>query len=200
MDPYQALQREAAKKRDAGLRRVRQEYQDALQRIYNLRDLLGESPASAKTPRLKPIGELVCELMPKDRGFTFGDVLRTLREAEPTREFNDPSIRSILAVLDKKGKLKRVSMTQNGRVLWAMADAEIEVSEFGQVALVDVAESMLQKHGPMRPAELVVAIRETGYRADADPHATMAAVRQLLRRHTARFKQGEDGRWGVANL
>jgi hypothetical protein len=57
-------------------------------------------------------------------------------------------------------------------------------SVYGQASLVDMT---LQKHWPMKPAELVVAIRETGYRADANPHATMAAVRQLLRRYTKRF-------------
>jgi len=195
MDAYAALEKQARKKRDAAIQRVRVEYRDTLQRIHNLRDALGESVEPDKRAKPKPIVELVQELMPRDRAFTFADVLRILRDAEPNREFNDPSIRSMLAQLDKRGIVCRVGTNQRGRVLWAAGDSKIEAEPYGQASLVDMAETILQKNGPMRPAELVVAIRETGYRADADPHATMAAVRQLLRRYTKWFKQGGDGRW-----
>lgn len=198
MDPYAAIQRQAAKKRDAAIARARDEYRETCQRIYNLRESLGIAEVP-KAPKLKPIIELIQELIPRDQPFTFADMLRLLRDAEPGRVFFDPSIRSMLALLNKRGVVRKVGTDQRGRVLWAASDAKIEESEFGQAALVDVAEAMLQKHGPMMPAELVVCIRETGYRADADPHATMAAVRQLLRRYTARFKRGEDGRWSVGH-
>lgn len=195
MDAYAQLQKQARKKRDAAIQRARVEYRDTLQRIHNLRDALGEAVEPTKRLQPKPIVELICDLMPRDRAFTFADVLRILRDAEPSREFNDPSIRSMLTQLDKRGIVRRVGTNQRGRVLWAAGDSKIEVEPYGQASLVDMAESMLQKHGPLKPAELVVAIRETGYRADADPHATMAAVRQLLRRYTKRFSRGDDGRW-----
>jgi hypothetical protein len=197
MDAYSQLEKQARKKRDAAISRARVEYRDTLQRIHNLRDALGESIEPQKRAKPKPIVELVQELMPRDRAFTFADVLRILRDANPDREFSDPSIRSLLSNLDKKGIVRRVGSNQKGRVLWAAGDSKIEAEPYGQASLVDMAEAMLQKHGPLRPAELVVAIRETGYRADADPHATMAAVRQLLRRYTKRFSRGKDGRWQV---
>ena len=56
------------------------------------------------------------------------------------------------------------SSTGKGRVLWAAVDSKIEAEPYGQASLVDMAESMLQKHGPMKPAELVVAIREAAQR------------------------------------
>lgn len=198
MNPFAALQKQAARKRDNACARARAEYRDTCQRIQNLRDALGEPDAPPNPTKIKPIIELIQELIPQDRAFTFADVMRILAGAEPTREFSEPSIRSMIAVLAKRGVVRRVTTDQKGRVLWAAADAEIAESPFGMAPLVDVAESMLQKHGPMMPAELVVAIHEAGYRQDADPHATMAAVRQLLRRYSARFKRGEDGRWAAA--
>jgi hypothetical protein len=198
MDAYAALERQARKKRDAAISRARVEYRDTLQRIHNLRDALGESVEPDKRAKPKAIIELIQDLMPRDRAFMFADVLRILRDAEPNREFNDPSIRTMLAQLDKRGIVRRVGTNQRGRVLWVAGDSKIEAEPYGQASLVDMAETILQKYGPMRPAELVVAIRETGYRADADPHATMAVVRQLLRRYTKRFNRGGDGRWGVA--
>lgn len=198
MDAYSQLEKQARQKRDAAIARARVEYRDTLRRIHNLRDALGESIEPAKRSKPKPIVALVQDLMPRDRAFTFADMLRILRDAEPDREFSDPSLRSLLAQLDKRGVVRRVGSNQKGRVLWAAGDSKIEAAPYGQASLVDMAEAMLHKHGPLKPAELVVAIRETGYRADADPHATMAAVRQLLRRYTKRFKRGGDGRWQVS--
>lgn len=152
MNPFTALQKQAARKRDAAVARARAEYQDTCQRIQNLRDALGEPDVLPEPTKLKPIIELIQELIPRDRAFTFADVLSLLRAAEPTREFNDPSIRSMIAVLGKRGVVRRVATNQKGRVLWAAADAKIDESPFGLAPLVDVAEAMLHKHGPMKPA------------------------------------------------
>jgi len=195
MNPFSTLQKQAARKRDAVILRARNEYRDTCQRIANLRDTLGEPGSPPKPEKLKPIIDLMQELIPRDRTFTFADMLNWLRDAEPDRVFFDPSIRSMLAVLDKRGVLRRVSTNQQGRVLWAAADAEIEESPFGRAALVDVAEAMLQKHGPLKPAELVVAIRETWVsarrRSSRDDAPVVAAVHQAVQTR---------GRWALGAI
>lgn len=96
-----------------------------------------------------------------------------------------------------KGIVDRITKNQSGRVLWAVKGANIAPCPFGPKPLTDIAEEMLQERGPMSPTELVVAIKETGYRPDASPQQLLATLRQSVRRYPARFAKGEDGRWSA---
>jgi hypothetical protein len=198
MDAYEQLKEQARKKRDAALKRIRANYQATVAKIDALRtDLDGYAPA-AKAKKAKPILEMVCDLMPRDRGFTFADIHRLLLEACPGREFNELTIRTLLPKLEAQGILRRVTKNQQGRVVWAAAGAVVQESPFGAMATTDVAELILRESGPMMPAELVVAIQDRGHRTDASPRQLLASLRTAVQRYPGRFLTGEDGRWTAA--
>jgi hypothetical protein len=198
MDAYEQLKSQARDKRDAAISRARTEYRDTLGRIDSLRSDLGEDVLAAKPQRTKPIIELIVELIPRNKGFTFADVHRALCDSEPGRQFNQLSVRTLLPKLEAQGIIRRVSKNQKGRVVWAAAGAKVQESPYGAMPLVDVAEHLLRESGPMTTVELVVAMQEHGHRADVNPRQLVAALRTSLRRYPGRFVRGGDGRWGVA--
>jgi len=196
MDPYEQLRNEARQTRDKAYSRIRDQYRDSLRRIESLRAHLGGAPTAIGKPRKgKSVVEMVCDLMPRDKGFTFADIHRLLQEANPGREFNQASIRTILPKLEAQGMIRRVTKNQRGHVVWAAAGVVIKESPFGAMALTDVAESILRECGPMTPVQLVVVMREKGHRADADPRKLVATLRQAVRRYPGRFTVETDGRW-----
>lgn len=197
MDAYEQLKTQARQKRDAAVKRARVEYRDSLHRIDQLRATLGEDVPKGKASRRKPTIELICDLMPRDRAFTFADIHRALTEAEPGREFNQLSVRTLLPRLQEQGIIRRVTKNQSGRVLWAAVGAPVADCPFGGKALTEVAEIVLKECGPLTPVELVVAIQDRGYRADANPRQLVASLRNAVRRYPGRFQTGQDGRWGV---
>ncbi len=98
-----------------------------------------------------------------------------------------------------RASIQQITKNQRGRVEWAAAGLEAAESKFGAMPPVDLAEQILRERGPMKPAELVVAIRETSYRADSNPQKLLAALRNAVRRYPRRFVVGVSGRWPVAN-
>jgi len=52
--------------------------------------------------------------------------------------------------------------------------------------------------GPLTATELVVNLKERGYRPDDDPRVLLVSLRDAFKRHRGRFSRGEDGRWIVA--
>lgn len=196
-DLYEQLKAEAAKKRQEATQRARREYQETLRQIEALRCRMGYDPPRKKPKRYRPIVELIADVMPRQKTFTFAEIHKLLTEAQPDREFNQLSVRTTLRQLSKQGMVKSVAKDQAGRVLWAAADAEIKTSPFGSKPLTEVAEIMLRERGPMQPVELVIAIQETGYRAEANPRRMVAALRSSVRRYPGRFTVGDDGKWSA---
>jgi hypothetical protein len=197
MDVYDQLMTLARRRRDADLEQVRADYRLAVRKIGELQFLLGNQPQAPKPKLSKPLLEVICDMMPKDRPFTFSEVIAAIAKAEPDRPLNESSIRTLLPRLADQGIIRRVGKNQAGRVEWAAAGTVTADNPYGAMALTEVAEIVLREHGPMTPAELVVNIRESGYRADADPRRMVASLRQSVRRYPGRFEVGDDGRWSA---
>jgi hypothetical protein len=176
MDAYHELRAKAARKRDGIIQRARKDYRDAIRQIDALRSRLDPNAPTAKPSRARTMIELVCDLIPRDKAFTFADVLVALKQAEPGRKFNELSVRTLLPKLETQGIIRRVSKNQAGRVEWAAAGAVIAENPYGAMALTDIAEQVLRERGSMTPTELVVMLQEQGYRATADPRRMVAAL------------------------
>jgi predicted transcriptional regulator len=56
------------------------------------------------------------ESLPRDRAFTFSDVLESMEALEPSRTINETSVRTLLPKLETQGIIRRVSKNQAGRV------------------------------------------------------------------------------------
>jgi len=63
--------------------------------------------------------------------------------------------------------------------------------------LSDAAEVVLGEVGPLTAAEIVVNLKERGYRPDDDPHLLLNSLRDAFKRNRGRFERGEGGRWMV---
>jgi hypothetical protein len=87
---------------------------------------------------------------------------------------------------------------RNGHILWARVSAGVEVSPFGTMSLCEIAESLIAEHGPLRLSEMVVLMRERGYKPKEHPHTTQAALRGAINRISGRFSKDQTGRWSVA--
>jgi hypothetical protein len=55
----------------------------------------------------------------------------------------------------------------------------------------------LEVRGPLTAVEIVVALKERGYRADNDPRILLRTLRYAFKRNRSNFVRGEDGRWSV---
>jgi hypothetical protein len=198
MNLYEQLRAEARLQREIAVKRARAEYRESLKQIEALRLRLGsESPAPPGKRKRRSVIELVAEVMPRQRTFTFADIHRSLNAAEPNRKFNEMSLRTTLGQLAERGMVKRISRNQTGQVLWAAAGSTVEVCPLGSKPLADLAEAILRERGPMAQAALVVALQESGYRSDASPRRLLGALRAAVNRHPGRFTVGADGRWAV---
>jgi hypothetical protein len=62
----------------------------------------------------------------------------------------------------------------------------------------DIVELLLHECGPMRAAELVVLMRERGYKPGGNPHQLLNAVKCALQRHPQRFSE-TAGKWSLVD-
>jgi len=199
MDPYEQLAADARAIRDKAMQSARAEYKVAIRRINNLRrQLTGEAPLANARGDGSMIRRLI-ELLPTDSHFTITEATEAMHADSVGRHFAANSIRSAFAKLRMAGKVQRVGR-RNGHVLWATPTAKVEVCPFGGATLADIAEQLLREHGPMRVSELVVEMKERGYRPDEKPGQTARNMLRALTRFSGRFERGEDGRWQTATL
>ncbi|MCI0379107.1 MAG: hypothetical protein L0215_15975 [Gemmataceae bacterium] len=196
MDAYETLRKQAAQKRDALIKAARAEFRQSLRRIRELQLQLGGTAPKAIQTKPKPIIEMIADLAPRDRTFTLAEVVALLNQAEPNRKYHVPTIRTFFQRLEKQGMIRRVRRA-NGNVLWAAAGCRTPDTLYGAQSLTEVAADVLRASGPLRVAELLVAIRERGYRADADPHKLLTSLVSDLKRNPGRFRRDKAGRWSV---
>lgn len=199
MDAYEQLAAEAKRIRDDAFKSARADYQAAIRRINDLRrQLTGEAP-TAKPVRDGSMSNRILELLPRERTFTATELITAMHADPIGKHFEANSIRSMLGNFKRSGIVRQVGR-KNGHVLWASQAAKVTVSPFGGACLTDIAEQLLRELGPMRVPELVVAMRERGYRPDEKPNATAANVLRAITRFSGRFERGIDGRWTVMAL
>lgn len=198
MDAYDQLRQQARKKRDAVIMSARRECRDSIRKIDAISRRLSQAALKRRAKPGQPIIEMICDLIPQDRTFTFGEIVEQLQDADPGRDFNVPSLRTFFQKLRDRGIIRRVSKVDGGCVLWAATGHVIPDGPFGAMSLVDVAELVLRDAGPLWPTELVLTIQERGYRTDADPRKLLNSLQTSLKRNRERFVCDEDRRWGLA--
>lgn len=193
MNPFEMLRRQAEQRRNEIYREARWECRKIVTWINQLEKKLADVP-KPKGPR-KSVNALICELMPTDREFTVGDILKLLQDAEPKRRFDMKTVRSQFQYLESTGKVRRTRKA-SGRVLWAVPSLVVAKTPFGVRTAASVAEEVLRECGPMATLELLVEMRERGYRADQHPRKMLATVQGILYRNKQFRREGK--RWAVS--
>lgn len=183
-----ALRARARDRRDKAITKARDEYAATLATIAGLeQDLLGK-----ETSRHKLISASIDSVLPTDRTFTTVDVMAALEALDPGRVWRKRSIDWQIARLRKKGivrRLKRSSNTEPAK--YVRVGAAVEKLPFEDMRLPEVIAAVLTR--PMRPTEIVVAMREQGYESSMSNNALRDYVGRELR--AGEFRRGADGRW-----
>jgi hypothetical protein len=199
MNAIKILRDQAAKKRDDAIKAARDEYHDTIRHIDELgQRLFHVAPVRRGKERQRRIVDLIVEMMPKDRPFSIREVLASIREAEPKRQFHEPTIRTLFKRLIDQGVVRKVRKGDRGFILWAAAECPIEDhGPLASVSIADAVEYVLHERGPLRPVEVVLAVQEFGYRPDADKRALLGTLAQAYKRNKHRFAIGDDGKWST---
>lgn len=197
MDLISELKKQARDRRNQAIDLARAEYRQSLEQIDQLRRGLGLGYQRVSRSKSKPLQDLIVDLIPKDRAFTVNEMVLMMRKRHPLRNFNVPTIRTIVPKLAEGGIIRRVSRDERGCVLWASVSAKIKTTPLAAMSLTGAAELLLQERGPLRLMELVILLQQAGFRPKADPRRLIQSLRWANSRYPGRFTEGDNGRWAV---
>ena len=160
---FNELRKIAREKRDAAIKAVRDDYQNALADINRLqRQLIPLKPTLKGQPKPKVSMRVqIMEVVPKDSTFTAHEVLRwlELEESEFTR------VRTTLYRMIKLGEIKRIKRGRsNIPAIFAITSYGPLTSELNDLSQIQAAEVVLRELG--RPVDLTllcVEMMERGY-------------------------------------
>lgn len=117
--------------------------------------------------------------------------------ANPGRSIALPSVRSEFTKLIDRGIIRRVRKAANGCVLWAAAECEVVEEPIMAMTIPNAIAAILEERGPLTSAEIVVGLKERGYRPETEPRVLLISVRDAFKRNRGRFARADDGRWSV---
>lgn len=200
MDAIKVLRQRAAAKRDKALKDARHEFQKTCRLLDMLEAAVGPEPPPAKRRKRlwRPIIDVLAEVIPKDRTFTVDEAVELLRQAQPEREFNADSVRTLFPEMAKAGLVRKVRRAAAGHVHWAAAGSEVVDEPIAAMNIADATELALSEAGPLTATEIVVGLKERGYRPDADPRTLLSTFRYAMKRNRGRFQRDDSGRWNLA--
>jgi hypothetical protein len=200
MDAIKLLRQRAADKRDKAIKDARHEFQKLSQLLDMLEEAVGDEPAPLKRrQRLwRPIIDVLAEVIPKDRTFTIDEAVELLKQREPGRDFNPQSVRTLFPEMAKAGIVRKVRRTAGGFVHWAAAELEVTDDPIAVLSYGDATERVLMAKGPLTPVEIVVALKESGYKPHDDPRSKLRSLMDSFKRNRKRFHRGVDGRWSIS--
>jgi hypothetical protein len=198
MDAFISLRQQAADKRDAAIKVARNEFRATLRQIEQLRFTLGDAIPTPRDNGARTIPAIVLEVMPRDKTFTVEDIMKRLAVAEPARQFKIGSVRIVLRDLSGQGRLRKVCRTVGGIVHWAHPDCDVAYGPIDAMTIVDAARQVLEESGPLSPTEIVVNLKERGYREDADPRMLLQTLREAIKRNREKFVKSDGGKWALA--
>lgn len=195
MDAFNALRRQAELRRNQAIKDARRKCREMFGWINALeRQLTPPEPTKPESNRQFFCG-ILCRVMPKNREFTCNELTALAKEAAPARRFTRETVRSSLAYLELAGRVRRTRKIK-ASVLWAAPEFIAKPNPYGVRTIADVAEEVLRGRGALPILDLLVAIRESGYRADDDPRMVKRALAAALYRNQQFRRDGK--RWTLA--
>jgi hypothetical protein len=198
MDAFETLRRQAIVRREAAIDEARRKCQEIIRWVNKLEKQLVPPPPSKPEQKREAFCDALLRLMPKDREFTTVELFHVARKALPQRRLSVEKVRSSLAYLEESDRVRRIRLV-NATIQWGGPWFVEKTKQWVQPTCAKEAEKVLRERGPLRILDLLVAIREAGFRADDDPRKVQSALARALCMNP-RFKKVEGRRWGLVEL
>lgn len=193
MKAFNDIRAEARRKRDAAIKKARDEYERTLADIARLeQDILGRDFSDHRT-----LSSMMNAVIPTDRPFTTLDILSAVEAMDSGRVWRKRTVDHHIARLRDKGILRRIRKS-NGteRALYAHKDCKTEPRPFEDMRLPEVIADVLGDRS-MTQTEIAVAMLEQGYDTTMGKKALRDAVGVMLR-DGEQFFSGEGGKWALS--
>ncbi|QDU31794.1 hypothetical protein ETAA8_69540 [Anatilimnocola aggregata] len=180
------LRNRARERRDNAIAQIRSEYEETLATIADLEQrLLGRA-----IPDKATLTSAVESVIPRDEQFTIADVMRALESQDPGRVWPKASVHRHITKLRELGLIRRVRRHNvNQPAIYIRSDDAKPTPN--DKALREVIAEVVNK--PMRTAEVVAAVLETGWQTQMIPAHFRTHVKAKLRQ--AGFRE-VSGKWG----
>lgn len=133
--------------------------------------------------------------MPKDRDFTTAELFALVKQAHPKRRLTLGNVRSSLAYMEECDRIRR-SRLVDAKIHWCGPGFVQATKQWHAETCAKVAEKVLRARGPLKLLDLLVAVREAGFRSGDDPRKVRNALNKSLCTNPGRFRR--DGKqWGL---
>jgi len=195
MDAFETLRRQAIERRNESINEARRKCQEVLRWIDQLEGRLVPPQPTKSEQKRQAVCDLITEVMPKDRDFTTAELFTLVRQMYPNRRLTLGNVRSSLAYMEECDRIRR-SRLVDAKIHWCGPDFVQATKTWNAATCAKVAEKVLRERGPLRLIDLLVAVREAGFRAGDDPRKVRNALNKSLCTNPGRFRR--DGkRWGL---
>lgn len=195
MDAFETLRRQAVERRNTAIKDARKKCQEIIRWVDRLERQLVPPPPTNPEQKRAALCDILCGLMPTDREFTTAELFALAKKAHPYRRLSLDKVRASLNYLEENDRVRRRRLV-DATVMWSGPEYVEQVRTWNAPTCAKVAEKVLRERGPMRSLDLLVAIMESGFRADDDPRKVKSALSRAL---SANWQFKRDGRlWGLA--
>jgi hypothetical protein len=197
MDAFETLRRQAVTRRDELINEARRHCRETLRWLEQVERRLTPPKPTLPEQKRQAVCDLISEVMPKDRDFTTADLFALVTQAFPQRRLTVNNVRSSLGYMEDTDRVRR-SRLVDAKIHWCAPDYVPHAKTWNAETCATVAAKVLRERGPLRLMDLLVAVREAGFRSGDDPRKVRNALNKSLCTNPGRFKR--DGkRWGVVS-
>ena len=176
MNEFRTLREVAAAKRDAAIKRAKNEYSLTVQKIAELESRIGPKRRPRGNAKKSTLADLIYSVLPDDRTFTIDDVCGLVKDAEPERERSKATISTNVNRMLHAGSIKRVRRSTAGKpAIFSLIDYDAPEAR----TMLDWARDV-DGWEDMKPVEVMVAMTEAGYQMEASPISAVSRLKREL--------------------
>ena len=177
MEEFRKLREVAAVKRDAAIKRAKQEHALTVQKIAELESRIrGTRRPRAKAKPKTTLADLIYSVLPDDRTFTIDDVCGLVKSAKPNRERSRATISTNVNRMLHAESIKRVRRATSGKpAIFALIDFDSPEAK----TMLDWARKV-KGWQEMPAVELMVKMVEAGYEMEVSPNQAVVSLKREL--------------------
>ena len=176
MNEFRTLREVAAAKRDAAIKRAKDEYSLTVQKIAELESRIGPKRRPRGNAKKPTLADLIYSVLPDDRTFTIDDVCGLVKQAEPGRDRTRATISTNVNRMLHARAIKRVRRATAGKpALFALIDYDAPEAR----TMLDWAKEV-EGWETMEPVELMVKMTEAGFEMNSEPSSAVKSLEREL--------------------
>ncbi|MDA8564184.1 hypothetical protein N9L06_07025 [Mariniblastus sp.] len=179
MNEFIKLREVAAARRDAAIKKAKDEHALTVRKIAELEGRIrGTRKPRARIRPKTTLADLIYSVLPNDRPFCLDDVRGLVKSAEPDRERSKATINTNLSRMLRAGSIKRIRRSKTGKpALFALIDYDAPEAR----TMLDWAKDV-EGWESMEPVEIMVKMTEAGYQMDVPPREAVKSLSRELNR------------------